>query len=55
MRLLFGAFGCFAFDMFLADVAAAEDEARRVLLHDLVLKPHQAVEQRFGARRTARI
>src|SRR6185295_6123730 len=38
----------FALDVFLAYIAAAEDEACRVFLHDLVLKPHQTVEQRLG-------
>src|SRR5215208_3407979 len=41
-------------DLFLAYVAATEHEARRVLLHDLILKPHQTVEQRFRARRATR-
>src|SRR5215213_9859337 len=40
--------------VFLRDAAATEDEASRVLLHDLVLKPHQAVKERFRARRAAR-
>jgi hypothetical protein len=52
--VVFAADALNSLDLFLADVAATEREARRVLLHDLILKPHQSVEQRFGSRGTAR-
>src|SRR5438552_7033858 len=45
---------CAAFHIFLRDAAAAEHEARRVLLHDLVLETHYAVKQRLRPRRTSR-
>ena len=44
----------FAFDVLLADIAAAKQIAGRVLLHDLVLQPHEAIKQRLGPRRASR-
>src|SRR5258705_7676016 len=45
---------CAAFHIFLTHTPAAKHEARWVLLHDLVLKTHDPVEQRLRPRRTSR-